>query len=266
MRELFLPDAGEAGAWIRWIHLNPAAGEAGPARVYVHGIGCNGAPDFAEVATRPPLAGRSSLLVDLLGHGHSDRPADFGYRMREQADAVAAVIERAGLRAVELIGHSMGGAVAIELAAARPDLIATLVVAEPNLFPGGGFFSRVVAEQDEEAFVTEGFARMVAGAKLPLDAARLRLADARALHRSATALVEGTDPSWGALFMELEQPRAFIVGERTRPDAETDLMAAAGVPVVDVPRAGHNMMIDNPQGFAEAVRQALEVAEPGVPG
>ncbi|MER7170328.1 alpha/beta fold hydrolase [Streptomyces mesophilus] len=260
MRELFVRDAG---AWMRWIELNPAAGESGPARVYIHGIGSSAASDFAETATCPPLAGRRSLLVDLFGHGYSDRPADFGYRMREQADAVAAVLEHTGLRDVELIGHSMGGAVAIELAAARPDLIAKLVVAEPNLFPGGGFVSRVIAEQDEAAFVAEGFARMVAGEKLPDYAARLRLADPRALHRSATALVEGTDPSWGALLVDLDRPRAFVVGERTRPDAETDLMAAAGVPVVDVPGATHNMMIDNPGGFAEAVEQALELAEPG---
>ncbi|SDJ62405.1 alpha/beta fold hydrolase [Streptomyces indicus] len=263
MRELYLPDTG---AWIRWIQLNPTASGAGPARVYVHGLGCSGASDFAEITTHAPLAGRTSLLVDLLGHGYSDRPAGFGYRMREQAEAVAAVIEHEGLRDVELIGHSMGGAVAIELAAARPDLVAKLVVAEPNLFPGGGFVSRVVAEQDEEEFVAEGFARMVAAEKLPDYVARLRLADARALHRSATALVEGTDPSWGALLTDLDRPRAFLVGERTRPDAETDLMAAAGVPVVDVPAATHNMMIDNPQGFAEALARALEVAEPGAYG
>nr|WP_308800936.1 alpha/beta hydrolase [Streptomyces polyasparticus] len=261
MRELFVR---EAGAWIRWLQLNPAAGDAGPARVYVHGLGCSAASDYAEVATTPPLAGRVGLLVDLFGHGYSDRPVDFGYRMREQADAVAAVIEHVGLRDVELIGHSMGGAVAIELAAARPDLIAKLVVAEPNLFPGGGFVSSVIASQEEQAFVAEGFARMVAGEKLPDYVARLRLADALALHRSATALVEGTSPSWGAMLTELSQPRAFVVGERTRPDAETDLMAAAGVPVVDVPDATHNMMIDNPGGFAEAVDLALSAAEPGV--
>ncbi|MFI6944122.1 alpha/beta fold hydrolase [Streptomyces sp. NPDC050418] len=260
VRELFLP---AAGARIRWILLNPGARDAGPARVFVHGLGCSGASDFAEVATRAPLDGRMSVLVDLFGHGYSDRPADFGYRMREQADAVAAVLEHEGLRDTELIGHSMGGAVAIELAAARPDLIAKLVVAEPNLFPGGGFASSPIAAQDEEAFVAEGFARMLAGHKHPDSAARVRLTDPRGLHRSATAMVEGTDPSWGALLTDLDRPRAFVVGERTLPDPETELMAAAGVPVVEVPAATHNMMIDNPQGFADAVGRALGVAEAG---
>lgn len=251
MRELFLTDVR---AHIRWIEL---PGE-GPVRVFLHGLGCTGASDFAHIATHPALRGGHALLVDLLGYGLSDRPRDFGYGMAAQAAAVARILEHRGLSGVELIGHSMGGAVAVRLAAARPDLIARLVVAEPNLYPGGGAFSTPVAAQDEESFVRDGFARMLASVDRRDYAARLRLADPLAVHRSAVALVEGASPS-EELLAGLDRPRAFLVGEYSLPDADTERMRALGVPVFEVPKAGHNLMLDNADGFAEALARALVV-------
>ncbi|MER5967071.1 alpha/beta hydrolase [Streptomyces sp. NPDC002057] len=253
MRELFLTDQQ---AYIRWIDL---PGD-GPVRVFVHGLGCTAASDFAHIAAHPALGGGRALLVDLLGHGLSDRPAEFDYRMESQAAAVAAVLDHLGLTGVDLVGHSMGGAVTIHLAAARPELVGRLVVAEPNLYAGGGAFSSPVAAQDEEAFVARGFARMLAVAQRADYAARLRLADPLAVHRSAVALVEGSTPAPGDLLAALRAPRAFLVGESSLPDADAEKVAAFGVPVIEVPRAGHNLMLDNPEGFALALAQALATA------
>ncbi|WP_086823765.1 alpha/beta fold hydrolase [Streptomyces sp. NRRL B-24572] len=250
MRELFL---AEERAYIRWIDL---PGE-GPVRVFVHGLGCTAASDFAHIAAHPALGGGRALLVDLLGHGLSDRPADFDYRMESQAAAVAAVLDHLGVAGVDLVGHSMGGAVTIHLTADRPDLVARLVVAEPNLYAGGGAFSSPVAAQDEDAFVAEGFARMLADTDRPDYAARLRLADPRAVHRSAVALVEGSVPAPGDLLAALAVPRTFLVGELSLPDADAEKAAGLGIPVTEVPGAGHNLMLDNPDGFATALARAL---------
>ncbi|WP_435972476.1 alpha/beta fold hydrolase [Streptomyces sp. Qhu_M48] len=253
MRELFLTDQR---AYIRWIDL---PGD-GPVRVFVHGLGCTSASDFAHIAAHPALGGGRALLVDLLGHGLSDRPAEFDYRMESQAAAVAAVLDHLGLTGVDLVGHSMGGAVTIHLAAARPELVGRLVVAEPNLYAGGGAFSSPVAAQDEAVFVARGFARMLAAAQRADYAARLRLADPLAVHRSAVALVQGSTPAPGDLLAALRAPRTFLVGELSLPDADAEKAAAFGVPVIEVPRAGHNLMLDNPEGFAGALAQALATA------
>ncbi|MEU2509140.1 alpha/beta hydrolase [Streptomyces sp. NPDC007863] len=250
MRELFLTDRQ---ACLRWLDL---PGE-GPVRVFLHGLGCTAASDFAHIATHPALGGGRALLVDLLGHGLSDRPGDFDYRPEGQAAAVAALLDHLDLSGVELVGHSMGGAVAIHLAAARPGRIARLVVAEPSLYRGGGAFSRPVARQPEEAFVRSGYAKLLALAERADYAARLRLADARAVHRCAVALVEGGDPEPGDVLRELTLPRAFLVGERSLPDRGAEQAAAMGVPVLEVPAAGHNLMLDNPDGFAAALARAL---------
>ncbi|MFF6833664.1 MULTISPECIES: alpha/beta fold hydrolase [unclassified Streptomyces] len=253
MRELFLT---RERACVRWLDL---PGE-GPVRVFVHGLGCTAASDFAHIATHPALRGGRALLVDLLGHGLSDRPADFDYRMESQAAVVAAVLDHLGVAGVDLVGHSMGGAVAVHLAAARPDLVARLVVAEPNLYAGGGPFSSPVAAQSEEAFVERGFSRMLALAGRADYAARLRLADPLAVHRSAVALVEGSTPATGDLLAGITAPRAFLVGEASLPDAAAEKAAAFGVPVTVVPDAGHNLMLDNPDGFAEALARSLAEA------
>lgn len=77
------------------------------------------------------LAGRlgdsfSFVAIDLPGHGHSEGPPLRS--VGEMADLVAAVIEGASLRRVIPVGHSMGGAVAIELALRRPDLLEGLAL------------------------------------------------------------------------------------------------------------------------------------------
>ena len=53
--------------------------------------------------------------------------------------------------------HSAGGAIAVLVAARRPDLVGALVVLDGNLDPGGGSFSASVAAQSEAAYVASGY-------------------------------------------------------------------------------------------------------------
>ena len=205
---------------------------------------------------QPELRGRRAIIVDLLGHGDSDRPADFSYTLRAHAAVVAAVLDEVAVSGATLIGHSMGGSIAILLAAARPDLAGRVVVAEPNLRAGGGLYSSGIAAYTEVDFVDHGFARLVERLE-PGFAARVRMADPVALHRSAVGLVTEVTPSVGELFAGLPQPRALLLGARSHPYAEAGEIRAAGIPVIEVPDAGHDMMYDNPVGFASALRRAM---------
>ncbi|MFE0646180.1 alpha/beta fold hydrolase [Streptomyces sp. NPDC058877] len=98
---------------------------------------------------------------------------------------------------------------------------------------------------------------MLADTERPDYAARLRLADPRAVHRSAVALVTGDVPASGKLLIDFAGPRSFLVGELSLPDADAEEVAKHGIPVLEVPRAGHNLMLDNPDGFAGALARAL---------
>lgn len=104
------------GDQIRWVEL---PGQE-PPRVYVHGLGATSPAYFTQVAVHPLLAGHRSLLIDLLGHGISDRPTAFDYTLASHADALADALTAAGASGAEVIAHSMGGSVAIVLAARHP--------------------------------------------------------------------------------------------------------------------------------------------------
>ncbi|MFH0517668.1 alpha/beta fold hydrolase [Streptomyces sp. M41] len=238
------------GSCIRWTET---PGEE-PARVYVHGLGAASSVYHAHIAARPELAGRRSLFVDLPGHGISDRPKDFGYRLQDHADALAVALDAAGLSGAELIAHSMGGSVAIVLAHRRPDLVSRLIVTEANLdaSPPPAAGSAWITVYEEEEFVGGAYARVL-DAVGPLWASTMRLADPRALYRSATWLRRGSDPIMRDILEALPMDRVFLQGELTGELAGAATLEAAGVRVVTVPGAGHNIMFDNPDAFVAAV-------------
>lgn len=238
------------GSCVRWTE----ADGSGPARVYVHGLGAASSVYHAHIGARPELAGRRSLFVDLPGHGISDRPADFGYTLEDHADALAAVLDDAAISGAEIVAHSMGGAVAIVLAHRRGDLVSRLVLTEANLDPNpvATAGSSGIASYGEDEFVTDGYARVLDKVGSTW-AATMRLADPRALHRSATGLVRGTRPTMRRMLMDLPVERVFVQGGLSGELDGRDELAASGVRVITVPEAGHNVMFDDPDAFVSAV-------------
>ncbi|MGW7424607.1 alpha/beta fold hydrolase [Streptomyces sp. NPDC054813] len=238
------------GSCIRWTE-SPGAE---PARVYVHGLGAASAVYHAHIAARPELSGRRSLFVDLPGHGISDRPAHFGYTLDGHAAALAAALDAAGVAGAELIAHSMGGSVAVVLAHRRPDLVSRLVLTEANLdaYPPPTAGSSGIATYEEDEFVDSGHARVLDTVG-PVWTATMRLADPRALHRSAVGLRSGSDPVMRTLLEGLTVDRVYLQGELSGELAGRGRLEASGVRVVTVPGAGHNIMFDRPDAFAAAV-------------
>ncbi len=67
------------------------------------------------------------ITVDLRGHGGSTKPRD-PYTIEMLAEDVAGLIEELSLGACLVVGHSLGGMVACQLAAVRPDLVSSLII------------------------------------------------------------------------------------------------------------------------------------------
>ncbi|HET9214250.1 MAG TPA: alpha/beta fold hydrolase [Gaiellaceae bacterium] len=104
-------------------------GGEGPPLLLVHGLG-GAAVNFADLA--PLLARRHRVLVpDLPGHGGSDRLAALAGLGDLGAHAVA-VAERERMLPAALVGYSMGGVVALRLAAARPESVTALAMIAPG--------------------------------------------------------------------------------------------------------------------------------------
>ncbi len=125
------------GIEIAWLGATPASPAAGGPVVVLHGLGSS-SREFTYLADIPGLDTRPWFLVDAPGFGDSDAPEGWSYGMEAQADLLAALIQQVAAVPVTLLGHSMGGSIAIALAHRHPGLVARLVVAEPNLDPGAG--------------------------------------------------------------------------------------------------------------------------------
>lgn len=72
-----------------------------------------------------------AVALDLRGHGRSERPSNGDYTIAALAGDVAAVADTLGLEKFVLVGHSMGGGVALAYAGAHPDRVAGLVLVDP---------------------------------------------------------------------------------------------------------------------------------------
>lgn len=71
----------------------------------------------------PALARRHRVVaIDLLGHGGSEKPKS-GYSVPNQADLIAQALAKLGVSDAEVVGHSLGGAVAVALAQQSPALV-----------------------------------------------------------------------------------------------------------------------------------------------
>jgi len=221
--------------------------------LFVHGLGCSGSSDYPEAATDPALVGHRMLLIDLLGFGFSDRPNDFGYTVEDHARTLIGLMDRLALSSVDLVGHSMGGAIAVAVTAASGERVRRLVLSEPNLDSGGGVFSRPIAAQSEAEYVARGHAEEVRKAieqgHLTWSGS-LAVASPVAVYRGAMSLVRGATPTWRARLTGFTIPRTVIFGANSLPDPDTGRLPGIGVAVRIVPDAGHAMSCDNPSGFA----------------
>ncbi|RMF11425.1 MAG: acetoin dehydrogenase dihydrolipoyllysine-residue acetyltransferase subunit [Alphaproteobacteria bacterium] len=119
------PETVDAGSLtLEYLKLAPADFEGGVPAVLIHGFGGD---KNNWLFNQAPLAEhRATYALDLPGHGGStkkvDRPDLDGL-----TDAVIAFLDALELEQVNLIGHSMGGAVALNLALKAPDRVNAVV-------------------------------------------------------------------------------------------------------------------------------------------
>lgn len=225
----------------------------GPAVVLIHGLGSSGA-DWAFQA--PALEAHHRLIVpDLPGCGHSEPPRD-GYAIAVLARAVWALLDALGAQQVSLVGFSLGGAVALEMALSRPDAVSRLVLINALASYRLDHWTKWL-----EAHLSTTFVRML-GMRIAgrLVAARLFPAPAQAAMRARCAQVIGAVPrpvylamahglvGWSA-DARLERLRAatlLIAAEHdyTPLNEKRQLAAALGAALVIVAGSRHGTPFD----------------------
>jgi pimeloyl-ACP methyl ester carboxylesterase len=99
----------------------------GTAIVLVHGY--TGSVHWWEKLA-PLLAEQHRVIrVDLLGHGGSEKPGA-GYAIENQASALAEALASLGVQGATVVGHSLGGTVAVGLAERSPEVVARVAIVD----------------------------------------------------------------------------------------------------------------------------------------
>ncbi|MFQ5827862.1 MAG: alpha/beta fold hydrolase [Candidatus Methylomirabilia bacterium] len=120
-----MPELTLWGGPVDGLRLHYLAAGTGPPVLLIHGLG-----GFAESWRHnlPALARQAAVVsVDLPGFGHSSKPPG-PYHLSRFVEALDGFIGSLELGRTSLIGHSLGGAVAVAYALARPERVERLVL------------------------------------------------------------------------------------------------------------------------------------------
>ena len=106
----------------------------GPAVVFVHGSGpgvnahSNFFPNYPAIAA----AGYRVLLPDLIGYGYSSKPTGIDYTLELFTNTLTELLDAVGVRDCVLIGNSLGGAVALQIAMEQPERVKSWCYWDPE--------------------------------------------------------------------------------------------------------------------------------------
>lgn len=264
-RTVVLPDGHRVGLSV--------CGEGVPL-VVVHGIMAEGML-YARTLRRLAGLGFQVIAVDSAGHGRTATLGAGGFRWGAYVELHRRVLDHLGIEQAVLLGHSMGGRIVVDVAAAEVDRV--LAVIPVNAAIGGGF----------DRFTRLG--RYVPGL-LPLGIGLLGVDIASTLvrtRRDAGAFARLAAPSLGDRLRALPSlPAAFVatIGDQGSDDrlralraagvpvvvvhSNRDLAiwypfargaaAAAGATLVTVDGAGHSWMLEDPDSLPAMLAGLLE--------
>jgi pimeloyl-ACP methyl ester carboxylesterase len=262
---------------------------SGPPVVLIHGM-VNSSRHWEPVALR--LADDHHIVApDLIGHGDSATPRG-DYSMGAHAAFIRDVLAVLGIERATIVGHSLGGGVAMQFFYQFPQYVERLVLissgglgreVSPLLrtaaLPGvsgllaAGSHPRVLealwrsGERLRSAGVGTGvYLQAIARALRPLERRDARSAFVHTL-RSVIDMRGQRVSATDRLYLLERMPTLIVWGERDRtiPLAHGRLTHEA-VPhssFVTLPRAAHFPHLEDPDGLASALREFIDSTEPG---
>jgi pimeloyl-ACP methyl ester carboxylesterase len=255
------------------------AGGGGHSCLMIHGFGEGG---YVWDRVLPAIASRyDAIAPDLRGHGDSAWDAEARYDVQAHIDDVVHVIRALDLHRLVLVGHSMGGEIAIHVAAQCADRVAGLVIVDfgPCLNPEGIAMVRAEIEAANRVYSSvEEYASWLSKRR-PLIAKEVLLSLAQcalrahpgegfrlkvdpAITRSQCRQSNAaSDAGLWSLLSRMAWPVLVVRGAGSavlsRNVAERMIEIMPYARLETVPAAGHGVILDNPKGFEAAIRPFL---------
>lgn len=220
------------------------------------------------------LLGERVIAVDLVGHGGSEAPRDAKqYGIDGQAHAVRRALDALGVRQAVLVGHSMGGNVAIALAEQDPERVERVVISDTPAEAGlvespplaGLACTPIIGPAVDRLRPLDVFTGSSLQTGFAADYPVPPLA-----HRSLEQLThagvchsgeQGNEPTPAQRLAGLGKPVLVVWGERdvlTPTAANVEGYRAAGLEPVVIPGVGHSPMVEAPGQFVGAITEFIQ--------
>jgi esterase len=220
---------------------------------------------------------RPVLVMDQRGHGRSPKP-ETGYSPTDYAQDLHELVNELNLAPFHLVGHSMGGRVALRFASLYPELVKTLtmedsgVVARPERSDWIGALLKEIPtpfadRNSAKIFFDQKFqARMLMGTFLfsNLETKADGTLDWRFQKDGMLETIrEGRALDASEEFRKIQAPILLIRGalsiEFRREEAEEMLALNANAQLVEIPRAGHFVHAEQPRAFNQSLKEFLSL-------
>ncbi len=251
------------GIRLAWRDSGDGEAERAPALVALHG-------HFSVGITFQRLAGTLSpawrvVAPDQRGHGASGHPGD--YTRDGYVGDAAALIDHLGLAPAVVLGHSLGGVNAYQLAARRPELVGALIIEDIGAHITGDFTEFLAGWP--ESFPTRKAARAFLAARAGTGVGYFlecleEAPDGFGFPWRPADMIESQrcmNGDWWRDWLASTCPALLIHGRHSFAvsDGQVAEMAARrpGTELVEFADCGHDVHHEDPEGFANAVRAFL---------
>lgn len=232
--------------------------EEGHPLVFLHAFG-DGGHCYAESTGSSTLAPFQLIVPDLWGFGASPRRSDI-VTVADYSEALVALIQvLCPGRRVGLVGHSIAGSMAVEMANRLGSAVSGVFSIEGNLTPDDAMFTGRAADFEDPVAFKDRFLRDIwemgeESEELRHYYSGARMSDAVAMwHLGRDAKRISAENALGEAFRQLSVPKLYYWSATSTPQRTADWIEESAIPKRRYERAGHWPMVSQPEATAEAI-------------
>ena len=228
--------------------------------LFIHGLGCS-KNDFSAALNIDELQEHTIAAFDFPGCGNSSYPEHLSLGMDDLVEITKLIVEKLSLERFVVLGHSMGGLVALLYCLKYKEQVIGFINVEGNLASEDCFLSRKILQLSFTEFLETALPELKEklsqseniGFRKYLETLE-KYSSPKAYYDFCPSLVDYSDN--GNLiqqFINLKIPKIFIYGSENSSLSYIPLLKNEGCETTEIANSGHALFYDNPKGFYKAV-------------
>jgi pimeloyl-ACP methyl ester carboxylesterase len=227
--------------------------------VYLHGLGCS-KDDFASILQMSKFNEYNLMAFDFPGHGNSTHPKKYPLRIDDLVRITKIVLSKLKLNNLILIGHSMGGLVALLYIEMYPKKVKGFINVEGNLTPEDCFFSRKAEGYSVKQFITKRYWDIKNNVKKRKNkgfqkyVGHLNKTNPKSYYDYCSTITLYSD--YGNLiprFLKIGVPKIFMYGSENKNLSYLSHLKQKSCKLIEVPNSNHWAVYDNPRYYYKSL-------------